>query len=95
MKQHQLANICATTLMPFDKFDTAPQTASDDLGLTTRKEGMCNRIENESFRELALTFHRSGDELATVLKGGNTQKSLQALNETMTFCVSCHAKYKQ
>lgn len=103
MKQHQLTNMRnhldavrrIIEAVSTDQFEAASQIASEDLGLTTRMEGMCNSFENESFRELALTFHKSGDELATVLKSGNTQRSLQALNETMTFCVNCHATYRQ
>jgi hypothetical protein len=103
MKQHQLANMRnhldavrrIIEAISIDQFEAASQIASEGLGLTTRMEGMCNSFENESFRELALTFHKSGDELATVLKSGNAQKSLQALNETMTFCVNCHATYRQ
>ncbi len=103
MKQHQLANMRnhldavrrIIEAVSTDQFEAASQIASEGLGLTTRMEGMCNSFENESFRELALTFHKSGDELATVLKSGNAQKSLQALNETMTFCVTCHATYRQ
>jgi len=103
MKQHQLANMRnhldavrrIIEAVSTDQFEAASQIASEDLGLTTRMEGMCNSFENESFKELALTFHKSGDELAAVLKSGNAQKSLQALNETMTFCVNCHATYRQ
>ena len=103
MKQHQLANMRnhldavrrVIEAVSTDQFEAASQIASEGLGLTTRMEGMCNSFENESFRELALTFHKSGDELATVLKSGDAQKSLQALNETMTFCVTCHATYRQ
>ena len=103
MKQHQLANMRnhldavrrIIEAVSTDQFETASQIASQDLGLTKRMEGMCNSFDNESFKEMALAFHGSGDELAAVLKGGDTQKSLQALNETMTYCVNCHATYRQ
>lgn len=103
VKQHQLANMRnhldavrrIIEAISTDQFKTASQIASQDLGLTKQMEGMCNSFDNESFTEMGLAFHKSGDELAAVLKSGNTQKSLQALNETMTFCVSCHATYRQ
>ena len=103
MKQHQLANMRnhldavrrIIEAISIDQFETASQIASQDLGLTKRMESMCNRFDNESFKEMGLAFHKSGDELAAVLKSGDTEKSLQALNETMSYCVNCHATYRQ
>ncbi|MBL4608316.1 MAG: cytochrome c [Pseudomonadales bacterium] len=103
MKQHQLANMRnhldavrrIIEAISTEQFDQASQIASQDLGLTKKMEAMCKRFDNQSFTDMGLAFHKSGDELATVLKGGDMQKSLQALNSTMTYCVSCHATYRQ
>lgn len=103
MKQHQLSNMRnhldavrrIISALSMEQFDQASQIASQELGLTEQMQMMCNRFDNESFKEMGLAFHKSGDELALVLKGGDAQKSLQALGATMNYCVSCHATFKQ
>lgn len=103
MKQHQLANMRnhldalrrIISAISTEQFEQASKIASQELGLTKQMEAMCNQFKNESFKEIGMSFHKSGDDLATVLKGGDMQKSLQALNTTMSYCVNCHAAYKQ
>ncbi len=103
MKQHQLSNMRnhldavrrIIGAISTEQFEQASQIASQELGLTDQMQMMCNRFENESFKEMGFAFHKSGDELAVVLKKGDTQQSLQALNTTMSYCVSCHATYRQ
>ncbi len=103
MKQHQLSNMRnhldavrrIIGAIATEQFEQASQIASQELGLTDQMQMMCNRFDNESFKEMGLAFHKSGDELAVVLKGGDAQKSLQALGTTMNYCVSCHATFKQ
>lgn len=103
VKQHQLANMRnhvdavrrIIAAISKDDFDGASKIASQELGLTEEMEQMCNRFENQDFREMGLAFHESGDQLAKMLKTGNVQESLQALNVTMGHCVSCHATFRQ
>jgi len=52
---------------------------------------MCNMFDNDEFKRLGLEFHESGD----VLQERNTIKSLQALQNTMNYCVQCHATFRQ
>jgi len=58
-------------------------------------ESMCNRFENEGFKKMGVGFHKSADELGEVLSKGDIKNSLAALGNTMTYCVSCHAQFKQ
>lgn len=103
MKQHQLSNMRAHVqaiqsilgLLAVGSFDEASHIAHSRLGLTEEMKKMCNRFENESFRNLGLAFHKSGDALGEALQTRNMTESLQALNTTMEYCVQCHAAFRQ
>jgi len=103
VKQHQLANMRSHLEAVSDivdaiargEFDQASETASRKLGLTPKMQKMCNAFDNADFRQMGLAFHKSGDELARVLKTHNTTASLQALRATMQYCTSCHSTYRQ
>ena len=103
MKQHQLANMRnhldavrrIISAMSTEQFDQASDIASNELGLTKKMHSMCRHFKNETFKEMGMAFHKSGDDLAAVLKSGDMKGSLQALNTTMNYCVSCHATFKQ
>ncbi len=103
MKQHQLSNMRAHVeavqaivgFMAEGEFNKASQTAHSKLGLTEEMQAMCNMFSNDSFRDLGLAFHKSGDALGDVLETGNIKKSLHALNTTMGYCVRCHTIYRQ
>ncbi len=77
------------------KFEDASQIAHQKLGLTPEMKKMCNRYHNADFRKLGLAFHQSADELGDVLKTGDINKSLKALNATMNYCLQCHATFRQ
>ena len=103
MQQHQLANMRSHVdavksilgLMAERKFDEASRVAHDKLGLTPEMQAMCGMFGNEEFRKLGLAFHQSGDDLGDVLKTGDVNASLRALNKTMQYCVECHATFRQ
>jgi len=103
MKQHQLSNMRSHVeavqsivgLIAKRDFDQAAQVAHSKLGLTDEMKKMCDMFENQDFRKLGLAFHKSGDELGNVLKTKDTNKSLEALHDTMGYCVQCHAKFRQ
>ncbi|WP_456372019.1 cytochrome c [Thiolapillus sp.] len=103
MKRHQLANMRShleaiqgiVGLIGKGDFDTASELAHNRLGLTEDMQKMCNMFENENFRNLGLQFHKSADHLAEVLKTKDANQSLQALSETMGYCVQCHATFRQ
>ena len=58
-------------------------------------ESMCNSFESDTFKELGIGFHKSADELGAIIEKGNTEDSLAALGKTMSYCVACHAQFKQ
>ena len=77
------------------EFDQASHIAHSKLGLTEEMERMCSSFGNEGFTKIGLAFHKSGDELGEVLKNKDISKSLQALQNTLGYCVRCHATYRQ
>lgn len=103
MKQHQLSNMrdhvdaikSIVGLMAEKKFEEASKVAHDKLGLTPDMQSMCNMFENESFRKLGFSFHKSGDDLGNTLRTKDVNASLRALNKTMEYCVTCHATFRQ
>lgn len=103
MKQHQLANMRSHVeavrsivgLLSEGSFEKASHIAHSKLGLTDEMKKMCNSFTNETFKNLGLAFHKSGDDLGEALKTKDTTKSLQALHTTMGYCVQCHATFRQ
>jgi len=103
MKQHQLENMRShleavqsiISLISEGGYDKASDIAHNKLGLTPEMQKMCNMFANTDFRTMGLAFHQSADELGDVLKTGNMKRSLNALHRTMTYCVSCHATFRQ
>lgn len=103
MKQHQLANMRSHVeaiqsivgLIADGDFDNASKTAHAKLGLTEEMKQMCNMFGNEDFTKLGMEFHKSGDELGDVLQKKDVNLSLKAINKTMSYCVQCHATFRQ
>jgi len=67
---------------------------NSNLQWTYFKGGLHN-FENENFKNLGLAFHKSGDALGATLKTKDLNKSLGALHTTMSYCVQCHATFRQ
>lgn len=103
MKMHQLANMRSYVkavqsivgLIADNHFNEASEVAHTKLGMTEGMGKMCNKIDNDDFKKLGKTFHKSADTLADILKTKDTKKSLQALNTTMGYCVQCHEVFRQ
>jgi hypothetical protein len=103
MKQHQLANMRSHVeavqsivgLLSIGDFDQAAKEAHSKLGLTDEMKKMCGMFGNEKFEKFGLAFHKSGDELGNMLQTKDVSKSLQALHDTMSYCVECHATFRQ
>jgi cytochrome c556 len=103
MREHQLKNMRAhlvavqaiVGLIGEQKFEEASQIARTKLGLTEEMQKMCNLFPDNDFRELGLAFHKSGDDLANVLKTKNMKESLRALHNTLGYCTQCHAAFRQ
>jgi len=102
-KQHQLSNMRShlkavqdiVGLIAENRFDEASAVAHQKLGLTPEMKQMCNMFVNKDFRNMGLAFHRSADELGDTLKHKNPVESMQALRNTMNYCIQCHASYRQ
>ena len=103
MKQHQLSNMrshleAVEEIIGFiveGQYDNASATAHSKLGLTDEMKKMCDMFKNDDFRELGITFHKSGDALGDALLTKDVNKSLRALQNTMGYCVQCHATFRQ
>ena len=103
MKQHQLSIMRSHVesvqsivgLISIGDFDQASKVAHAKLGLTHEMKQMCGMFGNEQFEKLGLAFHKSGDELGNALQTKDVSKSLQALHDTMGYCVQCHATFRQ
>ena len=103
MKQHQLTNMRAHLAavqeiiiqISAGDFSQASDTAHKKLGLTKEMEAMCSSFGSDTFKELGISFHKSADDLGEILEKGNTEESLAALGKTMSYCVACHAQFKQ
>lgn len=103
MKQHQLSIMRSHVeavqsivgLISIGDFDQASTVAHSKLGLTDEMKKMCGMFGNEQFEKLGLAFHKSGDELGNALQTKDVTKSLQALHDTMGYCVQCHATFRQ
>jgi len=102
-KLHQLANMrshleAIQSIVGFltkGEFDQASQIAHSKLGLSEEMERMCSSFGNEEFTKIGLAFHKSADDLSEVLKDKDMSASLQALQNTLGYCVRCHATYRQ
>ena len=103
MKTHQLENMRSHVeavqtiigLLADGNFNEASGVAHSRLGLTEEMKRMCSMFQNKDFRTLGFQFHKSADHLAEVLKTKDMKKSLDALHNTMGYCVSCHATFRQ
>lgn len=103
MQQHQLANMRShleavreiIELITKKEFENASNTAHSKLGLTEEMKRMCGMFDNDDFKNMGLSFHKSADTLGDVLLTKDVNKSLDALQTTMGHCVQCHTTFRQ
>ena len=95
MRAHLVAVQTLVSLLAQDKYEEASVIAYEELGSTTEMKMMCASFGNEQFENLGVSFHKSADEMSEIFKSKDKTKSLQALSHTMSYCISCHATYKQ
>ncbi len=95
MRSHVEAIQTIIGLMGQGDFIAASGVAHAKLGLTEEMRRMCNMFDNENFVRLGLAFHKSADALGDVLQTEDMNKSLRALQTTMSYCVQCHATFRQ
>ncbi|MEO8343269.1 MAG: cytochrome c [Gallionella sp.] len=96
---HMRAQLMATQaiigLLAEENFDRATKIVQTKLGMSDEMKQIYERTNNEDFKQLGLAFHNSADELGTALQTKDMKKSLQALSNTMKYCVQCHNKFRQ
>ena len=82
-------------LLAAERFEKASTTAKSRLGMNDDLKQIYDTSKNEDFNKLVLTTQASADELANTLQSKDLKKSLQALRNTMGYCVQCHMKFRQ
>ena len=77
------------------RFDRAARTARTKLGMSEDLKQIYDASENEDLKKLGLDANASAEELANTLQTTDLKKSLQALRNTMSYCVQCHKRFRQ
>lgn len=95
MRDHLKAVNAIVELIAARKFDEASRVAHQNLGLTPQMRKMCDMFANVQFRRMGIAFHKSADHLGDVLKTRDTKASLNALHDTMNYCIACHQSFRQ
>jgi len=102
-KNHQLKNMRShleaiqniIRLLSQEKYNEASKIAYVKLGSTTEMKLMCASFGNKQFENLGLDFHKSADKMSEIFKNKDKNKSLEAISNTMNYCVKCHLTFKQ
>jgi hypothetical protein len=95
MRAHMTALADIVKYMNSDQYDEASKVAQEKLGLTVSMNSMCGNFGSKSFETMGVTFHKSADALAEILKTKDQKKSMVALEKVMNGCVLCHSTFKQ
>jgi hypothetical protein len=82
-------------LLAEEKFERASKISHTKLGLTDEMKQIYDLSKNGDFKKLGLAFYNSSTELETALQTKDMKKSLQALRNTMGYCVQCHSRFRQ
>lgn len=102
-KEHQLKNMRShleavqeiVLLLSNDDYNKASEVAYTKLGSTTEMKLMCASFGDKDFENLGLEFHGSADKMSEIIKNKDKEESLNALSNTMKYCIQCHSTYKQ
>jgi len=95
MREHLEAINDIVKLIALGKFNKASNIANKKLGLTDAMLKECKKFDREDFKSLGFAFHKSANKLAKILKKKDTKQSLVALSNTLGYCISCHATFRQ
>jgi len=95
MRDHLDAVQNIVTLLAAKKYDEASELAYSRLGSTTEMKLMCSSFGDKNFEQIGFDFHAKADKMSEIFKTKDSEKSLEALANTMTSCVQCHATYRQ
>lgn len=82
-------------LLAEEKFEKASRISHTKFGLTDEMKQIYDLSRNEDFRKLGLAFHNSATGLEAALQTKDMKKSLQAMRNTMGYCVQCHSRFRQ
>jgi hypothetical protein len=82
-------------LLAEEKFEKASKISHTKFGLTGEMKQIYDLSKNEDFKTLGLAFHNSAAGLEAALQTKDMKKSLQALRNTMAYCVQCHSRFRQ
>jgi hypothetical protein len=82
-------------LLAREKFEPAAKVAHARLGLSDEMRQIYDLSKNEDFKSLGMASHKSAADLEMALQTKDMKKSLQALRDTMGYCVQCHSKFRQ
>ena len=95
MRDHLDAVQSLVALLASDKYKEASKLAYKRLGSTTKMKLMCASFGDKNFENLGIEFHKSADKMSETFKSRNKEQSLNALSNTIKYCVQCHATYRQ
>lgn len=95
MRAQLMATQTIIGLLAEEKFEKATKISRSKLGLTDEMKHIYELSKHEDFTKLGLAFHTSADELTAALESKEMKASLQALSQTMGYCVQCHNKFRQ
>jgi cytochrome c556 len=95
MRAQLMATQAIIGLLAEENFEKATKIVQTKLGLSDEMKQIYERANNEDFKQLGLAFHNSADGLGTALQTKDMKKSLQALSNTLGYCVQCHNKFRQ
>lgn len=82
-------------LLAEGNFEKASRMSRMKFGLSDEMKQIYDISKNDDFRNIGLAFYNSAAELDNVLQTKDMKKSLQALSNTMGYCVQCHGKYRE
>ena len=77
------------------RFEKAARTARSGLGVSEAMKQVYDASKNEDFKKLGLDSQAGAEELANTLQTKDLKESMQALRNTMGYCVQCHDRFRQ
>lgn len=82
-------------LLAGERFEKASKIPQTRLALTDEMRQIYDLSKNQDFKNLGLDFHKSAVGLGAAMQTKDMKTSLQALHNTMGYCVQCHSKFRQ
>jgi hypothetical protein len=95
MRAQLIAAQTIVGLLAEGQFERAAKISHARLGMSDEMRRIYDLSKNDDFKNLGLAFHKSAAALETALQTKDMKQSLQALHDTMGYCVQCHSKFRQ